>query len=136
MPNGQIDASKGAPNSESYTNNGDGTVSDNVTGLVWQQVVPPGTYTQPMAVSYCAGLSLGGRMDWRLPSAIELVSIVDPTTSNPSINPTYFPGAPATYMWSSTLYAGGGGMGWVVSFGNGNTNPVTTTGTEGVRCVR
>jgi hypothetical protein len=53
MPNSQVDVTAGAPNLESYTDNGDGTVTDNVTGLMWQQAVPATTYTWANAVAYC-----------------------------------------------------------------------------------
>ena len=96
MPNDQADVTAGAPNLESYTDNGDGTVTDNVTGLMWQQTVPTGTYTWAQAVAYCPTLTLADHSDWRLPSRIELVSIVDlGVTSGPMINSTYFPSTPA-----------------------------------------
>jgi hypothetical protein len=78
MPNSANEVSAGAPNLESYTDNGDGTVTDNVTGLMWQQqAVPSTTYAQSNPTSYCQSLTLGGHADWRLPSIIELLSIVD-----------------------------------------------------------
>jgi len=94
MPNSQADVTAGAPNLESYTDNGDGTVTDNVTGLMWQQVVPSATYTWANAVAYCPTLALAGHSSWRLPSRIELESIVDFGQSSPSINGTYFPSTP------------------------------------------
>ena len=39
MPNGPTDVAAGAPNPEGYTLNGDGTVTDKITGLMWQQTV-------------------------------------------------------------------------------------------------
>ncbi len=77
MPNGQVDVDNGAPHLESYTQNGDGTVTDLVTGLMWEQPVgmAGGTFTD--AMSYCDGLSLAGHSDWHLPTRIELVSIID-----------------------------------------------------------
>jgi len=77
MPSDQVDVTAGAPNLESYTDNGDGTVTDNVTGLMWQQVVSTTTYNWAQALAYCPKLTLAGHSDWRLPSRIELVSIVD-----------------------------------------------------------
>ena len=68
MPNSQADVTAGAPNLESYTDNGDGTVTDNVTGLMWQQAVPTATYSWAGAVTYCSTLTLAGHSDWRLPS--------------------------------------------------------------------
>jgi hypothetical protein len=61
MPNSANEVSAGAPNLESYTDNGDGTVTDNVTGLMWQQQgVPSTTYAQSNPTSYCQSLTLGG----------------------------------------------------------------------------
>jgi len=72
----------------SYTDNGDGTVTDNVTGLLWQQCTnglsgggcAAGTttnlYTWSQAVTLCASLSLAGT-SWRLPTDFELITIVD-----------------------------------------------------------
>ena len=53
MPNDRVDVTAGAPNLESYTDNKDGTVTDNLTGLMWQQTVPtartPGPRRSPTA---------------------------------------------------------------------------------------
>ena len=86
MPNGPADVTAGAPNPESYTDNGDGTVTDNVTGLMWQQAEPAigNIETWDNAVAHCQSLTLAGHSDWRLPSRIELVSIVDLGQSEPS----------------------------------------------------
>ena len=58
-----------------YTDNGDGTVMDNVTGLIWQQTPDSGNYSWDEAQVYCESLSLGGSDDWRMPSLKELFSI-------------------------------------------------------------
>ncbi len=142
MPNGPVDVAAGAPNPESYTDNGDGTVTDNVTGLMWQQEVP-GTYTWEGAMAYCPKLTLANHSGWRLPSLIELVSIVDPSVQNPSINSTVFPHTPATYFWSSTplpgwTESGWFGPAWFVYFVHGGTNfpNYNKPYTYYVRCVR
>jgi hypothetical protein len=138
LPNIQADVAAGAPNIESYSNNGDGTVTDNVTGLMWQQAVavPSATYTWANAVAYCPTLTLAGHSDWRLPTQIELMSIVDLGQSNPSINSTYFPSTPSNYFWSSSPVAGSPSDAWVVDFFTGNTNDIAVSGTYPVRCVR
>jgi Protein of unknown function (DUF1566) len=142
MPNGPVDVAAGAPNPEAYTDNGDGTITDNVTELMWQKAVPKGTYTWTQAVAYCPTLTLGGHSDWRLPSRIELVSIVDIGLSNPSINRTYFPATPASYFWSSSLSSNptlpsSPSSAWVVHFGSGGTNStIAVPLTNDVRCVR
>jgi hypothetical protein len=136
IPNSQDDVTGGAPNLQNYTDNGDGTVTDNVTGLMWQQAVP-GTYSWEQAVAYCPMLMLAGYGDWRLPSLIELVSIVDYGQANPSINVTYFPSTPASYFWSSTPVASSPGAAWSVHFQYGELfgNRATSNGFD-VRCVR
>jgi hypothetical protein len=137
MPNDQADVTAGAPNLESYTDNKDGTVTDNLTGLMWQQTVPTGTYTWAQAVAYCPTLNLAGHSDWRLPSRIELVSIVDfGVTSGPRINSTYFPSTPADWFWSSSPLAGSSSLAWLVYFYNGNTNYLDVSDAHSVRCVR
>jgi hypothetical protein len=73
-------------NAPSYTTNGDGTVTDNVTGLMWQQshdTNGDGTidvndkFTQSAAETYCSNLSLAGHTDWRLPTIKEAYSLID-----------------------------------------------------------
>jgi hypothetical protein len=136
LPNGEADVAAGAPNLASYTDNGDGTVTDNVTWLMWQQAVPAGTYTWAQAVAYCPTLTLAGHSDWRLPSLIELVSIVDYGRENPSIDPTYFPSTPAYWFWSSSPWAGSSStIAWLVGDGCTNTN-IMALPPYGVRCVR
>jgi hypothetical protein len=137
MSNDQVDVTAGAPNPENYTDNGDGTVTDNLTGLMWQQTVPTGKYTWAQAVAYCPTLNLAGHSDWRLPSRIELVSIVDfGVTSGATINATYFPSTPADWFWSSSPLAGSSSQAWYVHFAYGNTNFSVISDTSNVRCVR
>ncbi len=61
----------------SYIDNGDGTVTDDATGLTWQQADNGEGIDWPSALSYCEALDVGGNEDWRLPNAKELQSIVD-----------------------------------------------------------
>ena len=73
-------------NQPSYTDNGDGTVTDNVTGLMWQQsfdhngdgsidVGDKLSYTDLLAMVN-AGYSFAGYDDWRLPSIKEQYSLI------------------------------------------------------------
>lgn len=129
MPN---PASTGLPNAASYTTNGDGTVTDNVTGLIWQGTVDPGSYTQAQAATYCA--NLGGA--WRLPTRLELVSLVDFTIAYPGlpINQTYFPNTPGAAFWTSSAYASG--YAWFVAFDSGVSSADVVDSASKVRCVR
>ena len=83
----------------SYTDNGDGTVSDNVTGLMWQQD-PGEKMTWSEASDAVGSFRLGGYNDWRIPTIKELYSLilftgtdVDPKAEKggtPFINTEYF----------------------------------------------
>jgi len=86
-------------NQPSYTNNGDGTITDNVTGLMWQQD-PGEKMTYQQAAAGADSFTLAGYDDWRLPTIKELYSLiqfdgVDPsgptsTTATPFIDTDYF----------------------------------------------
>jgi hypothetical protein len=136
MSNGPAEVAAGAPNSETYTDNRDGTITDSVTGLMWQKALTTGTFTQLQAVAFCPTLNLAGHNDWRLPSRIELVSIVDYGQSDPSIDTTYFPATPTAGFWSSSPVAGSPSSAWVVVFSDGSTNIYDITSVRDVRCVR
>jgi hypothetical protein len=115
-----------------YTDNGDGTVTDNNTGLMWQK--DPGkkkTFTD--AVAGASKFRLAGYEDWRLPTIKELQSIVDyarsPATINsaaidPVFNATVIidEGGEKNYpfYWSATTHARlqGGSAAAYVAFGS------------------
>ena len=72
-------------NAMSYTDNGDGTISDNVTGLMWQQTTDAngdGTInasdklSYSGAQSYCDALTLAGHDDWRVPDIKQAYSLI------------------------------------------------------------
>jgi hypothetical protein len=124
------------PNPASYTVNGDGTVHDNVTGLTWQRTLTTTTFSWADAKTYCTNLSDNGG-GWRLPSIIELVSIVDYNLSNPAIDPTAFPGTPNSVFWSSSeKMTGVTGSAWYVVFDRGQSTQNPVGNLSRVRCVR
>ena len=61
-------------NSPSYTENGDGTITDNVTGLIWQKGYEVMSYNQ--ALEKVKSFKLANRTDWRLPSIKEAYSLI------------------------------------------------------------
>ncbi len=89
-----------------FTDNGNGTVTDKNTGLMWQKEDDGARYNwyvaaglpdaafNPAAKSVCGGLTLAGYSDWRLPSNAELMSLVDPSVPEPGLPSTrhIFPG--------------------------------------------
>lgn len=77
-----------------FVDNGDGTISDLSTGLMWQQADDGIARDWEEALDYAESLVLLGHSDWRLPDAKELQSIVDytrspQTTNSPAINPVF-----------------------------------------------
>jgi len=62
-------------NQPSYTNNGDGTITDNVTGLMWEQGFDLCNFDE--AQSYAKACTTGGYTDWRVPTIKELYSLID-----------------------------------------------------------
>jgi hypothetical protein len=144
MPNSEGDIEAGSPNPENYADNHDGTVTDNVTGLMWQQKLPTGKLAWSAARNYCATLLLAGYADWRLPSYVELISLVDYGAAipwkNAAVNATYFPGTPQDYFWSSTPFAAKPTVitpsAWFVDFTDGSTSETLLTDANWARCVR
>jgi hypothetical protein len=63
-------------NNPSFVDNGDGTVTDQTTGLMWQQV-PGDKMTWNDAMANAANVTLGGHTDWRVPTIKELYSLMD-----------------------------------------------------------
>jgi hypothetical protein len=102
-----------------YIDNGDGTVTDNGTGLMWQKATAPGHYRSFEARGYCNNLELAGYTDWRLPTVEELESLVDTSRVNPSINITYFPDTISSFYCSSTYHEDFIHEVWFVDFYSG-----------------
>jgi hypothetical protein len=123
-------------NVPSYTDNGDGTIKDNNTGLIWQREDDDTTRTWTEAGSYCSGLNVEGNSDWRLPNPEELTSIVSYSTFNPSIATSYFPNTKPHYYWSSSNPVYRGGYAWEIEFNYGGENVHPMTNANFVRCVR
>ena len=98
-----------------FTDNGNGTICDNLTGLMWEQA-PSGTaLTWANALAYANGLSLGGHSDWRLPNVNELESLINAGQADPGawLNSQGL-GVQVGFYWSSTTYAPNTTNAWYV----------------------
>ena len=91
--------------------NGDGTVTDNGTGLMWQKATA-GRMNWDDAMSYASGLSLGGHSGWWLPNRDELSGLYHSPCKNMMNVVRWF-------YWSSTTHAGNTFHAWRVDFGYG-----------------
>ena len=103
-----------------FVNNGDGTISDLATGLMWQLADDGQTRNWQEALAYSEALDLAGYSDWRLPNVKELQSIVDytrsvKTTQSPAIDSRFNlskivdPNGDENYgfYWSATTHQDG-----------------------------
>jgi len=104
-----------------FADNGDGTISDLATGLMWQKADDGIARDWEEALAYAENLSLATHSDWRLPNIKELQSIVDytrspQTTNSAAINPIFETteindpdGNPEQYpfFWSGTTHQDG-----------------------------
>lgn len=95
----------------SYTDNGDGTITDNVTGLMWEKkddsggihdvnnvyswgmTLAPYTMNGTMVTTFLAALNSGagfaGHTDWRIPNYKELTSILNLEKALPATSPAF-----------------------------------------------
>jgi hypothetical protein len=116
-----------------------GRVRDQASGLTWERNPAYTGITHAEALAYCNGLTLDGLDDWRLPTLLEMVSIIDAGRTVPGFNTVAFPNIPQnSYFWTSTPRAGSATQ----AYRMGTNYPVSSYGnlTEGspnlVRCVR
>ncbi len=103
-----------------FSENGNGTVTDQATGLTYAKADSGRTMTWEEALKYARASHLGGYSDWRLPNAKELQYIVDytrspATTNSPALDPI-FSATPVTneagqkdfgHYWTSTTHKDG-----------------------------
>jgi hypothetical protein len=107
-----------------FTDNGDGTVTDNLTALIWLKnancygfVVNWATAlnsANTLASGSC-GLSDGSSAgQWRLPNANELLSLIEPTQLSPALPAGHpFTGVQNWRYWTSTTSGFGSSSAWV-----------------------
>lgn len=120
-------------NQMSYIDNGNGTVTDLVTGLLWQQASDSTQRSLSEATQYCTSLTLGGLSGWRLPSMKEFTTLVDASKNSPALDTSTF-SCPSCYtFWSSTTsYVSS--INWVINFTDGMTS-FDFGNADYVRCV-
>jgi hypothetical protein len=129
-----------------FTDNNNGTVTDNLTGLIWLKNANAfGVRTWVQALgdanglkSGYAGLTDGSKAgDWRLPNLRELLSLVDYSRAPPALPANHpFTDVTASYYWSSTTVADLTNYAWHVNFYYGIGNGGYKTDSLYVWCVR
>ncbi|MDD5434392.1 MAG: DUF1566 domain-containing protein [Nitrospira sp.] len=120
-----------------FTDNGDSTVTDNLTGLVWTKdgnapgpvaCSPAGTKTWQAALDYVACLNANsylGYTDWRLPNINELKSLLVHSGQYDTfawLNANGFNNVQSAYYWSSTSSAYSTNYAWIINRWGSNMN--------------
>jgi len=119
------------PPAQWFKDNGNGTVTDNKTGLIWLKNANCFGYaTWALALSACNALPRGScgltdgsiAGDWRLPNRFELESLLDLGQYNPALPLGHPFTNVSTPCWSSTTYAGSTGSAFLVNFYSGGVD--------------
>ena len=122
-------AQEKVPMAPRFTDNANGTVTDNLTGLIWLKNANSFSVKNwENAMSICKNLADDGSNltdgskagDWRLPSAKEIQSLIDFNNYDPALTSGHpFINIQATYYWTSTTYAGIDTLAWSAIIVNG-----------------
>ncbi|NEX18481.1 MAG: hypothetical protein C1943_18250 [Halochromatium sp.] len=131
----------------SFVDNGDGTISDANTGLMWAQCSAGQSGTDcgtgsadgmawQQALSYAENATFAGYNDWRLPNRRELRSLVDYNTYGPAIDEAFFPATPSDWFWSASPFANYSDGAWYVNFSSGYDGSYYKYNPYRVRLVR
>lgn len=129
-----------------FTDNGNETVTDNLTGLIWLKSGNCfGKRTWAQALADCNNLAHGScgltdgssAGDWRLPNIKELQSLIDYGRWNPALPAGHpFMVKVDDYYWSSTTYASSTDYAWYMDFYDGTDNYYYKLNYNYVRAVR
>ncbi|OAD18620.1 protein containing DUF1566, partial [Candidatus Thiomargarita nelsonii] len=132
----------GVPWSDSrFTDNGNGTITDNLTSLMWlNDASCLGTASWQSALTAaaenCADYE-GSYSDWRLPNRKELYSLIDFSQNAPALPSGHpFQNVQSGAHWSSSTYATDTNMAWRVSLWTGGTAEIDKTSNTFVLLVR
>ena len=129
-----------------FTDNGNGTVTDKLTGLIWMQdanILGKKTWTTALATANTLASGSGGLTDgsvagdWRLPNRKELESLVDCSTAEPALPPGHpFTNVQSLYYVSSSTNADSTTYSWGVVFSTGLVASGSKSTIYNVWCVR
>ena len=132
-----------------YTDNGDGTITDNETSLMWMQCMIGQDSTDSCSGDASSGKSLwsealatadtyvfAGHSDWRLPNIKELLSLFATDRVDPAININIFPNHPTSgRVWSSTP-SDDDNSAWIIEIDSGRYSEIARTSNRHIRLVR
>ena len=112
-------------------------VLDRNTGLVWERSPAAPAETWNRARLTCLNKTVGGQKGFRLPSIVELTSLVDPANNNPALPAGHpFTNVLSSIYWSATSSAENPTFAWDVVLGNGFVSSSNKTNFNHFWCVR
>ena len=97
-----------------FINNGDNTVTDTKTGLIWSNTLAKNV-NHATALEKIAALGEG----WRVPTCHELFTLVDHSKKIPAIDTEFFPDTESDCYWTDTQSQWNESAVWVVCFDDG-----------------
>ena len=131
-----------------FSANGDGTVTDTRSGLMWMRCA----VGQHWQGGLCQGEAelrpyaffrrlvtqwhYAGHADWRIPSVTELDTITELSCQDPAINPVLFPNSTSDSYWSATPFVSDDDRQWLVHFLSGENHVELKSAAARVRLVR
>jgi len=137
---------------ERFTDNGDGTVTDTVSGLMWMRCAlgqewvdetcagEPDSFPWTDTMAATEAVNQSGEhffSDWRVPGLRDLAMIAERGCQNPRINLSVFPNTAATFFWTSTArQEDPEGRVYALSFGSEGVEPHAPNLTHQLRLVR
>ena len=113
-------------------------VLDQNTGLVWERSPATVLTDWKSARSSCLNKAIGGQRGWRLPSIVELTSLLDPSAQDPgSMLPSGHPflNSPSGFYWSAST-DGEPSKAWHLHVSNGHVHMTSKASTFKAWCVR
>ncbi|MBL8917834.1 MAG: DUF1566 domain-containing protein [Myxococcaceae bacterium] len=125
------------PNTHPLLPRANDEVFDEASGLTWQARDDGVERPQAEAQAHCEGLATENAPagTWRLPSVVELATLINFGRANPAIDQA-FPDTSRANYWTATPVANANTMHWSVRFGVGEVMPMMSTNGGPARCVR
>lgn len=117
-----------------YRDNGNQTITDLITGLVWTETGEEPQQRWQDAIDYCDELVHAGVDNWRLPSKVELESIVNYNKTYSAIDEVF--SCQSAFYWSSTPHLPNPPYAWGVYCLDGADHWLHKSNKYAVRCVR
>lgn len=103
---------------------------------MWEQAPDANLRSWGSATRYCVEKNVGGTRGWRLPSVVELASLIDPSLPAPFVPASAFSNVQSAFYWSASSFADDPSRAWGVYFGGNGVGALSKPVNGLVWCVR